>query len=210
MYASTARVGSAACETLFFYKDSKNMRKENLAEALRPQFSKKMGEFLSLKSEKAIAAEAEVAKLKSTLEAMADQSPARAGIEAAIESLNTGDDAYERERREEAAFAVIMLCNELRLPVQLKPRKPKAVKSTEGGAPGAAKGKRRRLDKGERERFEKAVVKLLKGGKSLNRTEIIDLTGMDGPMYTAVTRTLKNEGDIVTEGRGRAATLKLS
>ncbi len=186
------------------------MRKENLAEALRPQFSKKMGEFLSLKSEKAIAAEAEVAKLKSTLEAMADQSPARAGIEAAIESLNTGDDAYERERREEAAFAVIMLCNELRLPVQLKPRKPKAVKSTEGGAPGAAKGKRRRLDKGERERFEKAVVKLLKGGKSLNRTEIIDLTGMDGPMYTAVTRTLKNEGDIVTEGRGRAATLKLS
>ena len=33
---------------------------------------------------------------------------------------------------------------------------------------------------------------------------------MEGPMYTAVTRTLKNEGDIVTEGRGRAATLRLS
>lgn len=188
------------------------MRKENLAETLRPQFTKKMGEFLSLKSEKAIAAEAEIAKLKTMLDGMGDKSPARAGIEAAIESLNTGDDEFERERREEAAFAVIMLCNELRLPVQLKPRKPKAAKaaSATGGASSATKGKRRRLDKGERERFEKAVVKVLKGGKSLNRTEIIDLTGMDGPMYTAVTRTLKNEGDIITEGRGRAATLRLS
>ena len=187
------------------------MRKENLAETLRPQFTKVIGEFLNQKSEKALAAEAEGAKLKSMLDAMDERSPARAGIETAIESLDTGDDTFVRERREEAAFAVIMLCNELRLPVQLKPRKPKpAAAAVNGSAPAPAKGTRRRLDKNERERFEKAVLKVLKGGKSLNRSEIIDLTGMEGPMYTAVTRTLKNEGDIVTEGRGRAATLRLS
>lgn len=188
------------------------MRKENLAEILRPHFTKAIGEFLNQKSEKAIAAEAEVTKLQTMLDGMGEKSPARAGIESAIESLDTGDQEFVRERKEEAAFALIMLCNELRLPVQLKPRKPKPAKvATAGGsAPAAVKGKRRRLDKGERERFEKAVLKVLKGGKSLNRSEIIDLTGMDGPMYTAVTRTLKTEGDIVTEGRGRAATLRLS
>lgn len=166
---------------------------------------------MNQKSEKAVAAEAEVAKLQAMLDGMGDKSPARAGIEAAIESLDTGDAEFVRERKEEAAFAVIMLCNEMRLPVQLKPRKPKAPKAVSAsGTPSATKGKRRRLDKGERERFETAVLKVLKGGKSLNRSEIIDLTGMDGPMYTAVTRTLKTEGDIVTEGRGRAATLRLS
>jgi len=187
------------------------MRKENLAEILRPHFTKAIGEFLNQKSEKAIAAEAEVAKLQTMLDGMGEKSPARAGIESAIESLDTGDQEFVRERKEEAAFAIIMLCNEMRLPVQLKPRKPKPAKTvTANGTAPAAKGKRRRLDKGERERFEKAVLKVLKGGKSLNRSEIIDLTGMDGPMYTAVTRTLKTEGDIVTEGRGRAATLRLS
>ncbi|MEE9404624.1 MAG: hypothetical protein V3V20_07010 [Algisphaera sp.] len=186
------------------------MRKESLAEVLRNPFTKAMTEFLSTKSEKALAADKEIKKLEITRDSLSADSPARVGIEQAIESLNAGDDELARERREEAAFAVIMLCNELRLPVQLKTKAPKPLKAVVVSGQPVVRGKRRRLDKRAREEAEKALLKVLKGGKPFTRSEIIERTGMDGPMYTAVTRILKNEGDIVTVGRGRASLLQLS
>ena len=189
------------------------MTTETLVQQLHDTIHKHVSAFLEQKSEKAVAAEKEIANLQKVLDGMDDHSPARGGIEQAIASLEPDHASEIKQRREDAAVAMLTITNGLRLPLQLKPKapaKPRAAAGVNGAGGGGKPVKRVRLDKGEREKFEKQVMKLLKGGKQLNRTEILDATGMDGPMYTAVTRTLKQEGDIVSEGRGRAATVRLS
>ncbi|MEM0913096.1 MAG: hypothetical protein AAGB29_11770 [Planctomycetota bacterium] len=183
------------------------MTKERLVDLLRPAMSENVEKFSSQKSDKALQAEAEIAKIESLLSGMAEDSPARAELERATQTLAYDPSDDRKSRLRDAAIAVVTICNELGVPVEVK--KPKAAPAATGGATApadkAAGGKRRRTSPAEIERLAVTVRKALPPASTSDARcktieDIAGDTGLSKDAVRSALSKLKREGDAVSNG----------
>jgi len=105
----------------------------------------------------------------------------------------------KRQRLAEVAEAVVIACNNLRLPVQLKKMKP---------AKGSAAASGGRMTKADMEATCKVIMGALppKSGKYIGKAEIASKTKIDPARVNAALQKLKRDGEAANNGvRGQAA-----
>lgn len=183
------------------------MSKERLVDLLRPEMGDRIEKFASQKSDKALEAEAEIAKIESLKSTLGEGSPALAELDRAVQALayNPADDRKARLR--DAAIAVVAICNELGVPVEVKKPRVSAASSQAPAAPAAkpAGGKRRRTSPAEIERLSQLVRKALPPASTSDARcktieDITADTGLSKDEVRSALSKLKREGDAESNG----------
>ncbi|MEM1208880.1 MAG: hypothetical protein AAGI54_06380 [Planctomycetota bacterium] len=182
------------------------MTKERLVDLLRPAMSDSIEKFASQKSDKALEAEAEIAKIESLKSTLGEGSPALAELDKAVAAL-AYDPADDRKARlRDAAIAVATICNQLGVPIEVKkPRVPAAATTTAEPAAKPATGKRRRTSPAEIERLSQLVRKSLPPASTSDARcktieDITSDTGLSKDEVRSALSKLKRDGDAESNG----------
>lgn len=142
---------------------------------------------------------ADIKKLEDALEICGATTPTGKALAKKIARLAPDPAELKRQRLAEVAEAVVIACNNLRLPVQLKKMKP---------AKGSAAASGGRMTKADMEATCKVIMGALppKSGKYIGKAEIASKTKIDPARVNAALQKLKRDGEAANNGvRGQAA-----
>ncbi|MEM6333794.1 MAG: hypothetical protein AAF823_10700 [Planctomycetota bacterium] len=184
------------------------LTKERLIDLLRPVMTEPIETYASQKSDKALEAEAEVAKIEQLKEQLGADSPAVKALEEAISTLAFDPNDDRKARLRDAAVAVVAICNELKVPVEVKRPKPApGTVASPAAAPAAAEKpkKRKRTPPAEIERLALLVRKALPPASTSDARcktieQISDETGVSKDEVRSALSKLKREGDAESNG----------
>jgi len=187
------------------------LTKERLVDLLRPAMKDPIDQYAAQKSAAATKAEADRAELEKVKAQLGADSPAAAELDRAIKSLEHDPGTDRKARLREAAIAVVAVCNELGVPVEVK--KPRSA--TGSGAASTASlsaeegkksgGKRKRTSPAEIERLSQLVRKSLPPASTSDARcktieDITNETGLSKDEVRSALSKLKREGDAESNG----------
>ena len=177
---------------------------ESVVERLRPPLVKVVESVLA----EADSTQSQIADLSRQISAMGDAEGAsgamRQALASALENLESAKAESEREVKKTIATAMVVICNELRVPVALKKPAEQQAAAAEPAkpAPGKSNG---RMTREEKETYLKRIVRLANDRKrrGISRSEIAEELGLKPANVSNLLRQLQSDARLRREGESR-------
>jgi len=180
------------------------LSKEQLIDRLRKDLTSHLDLFLSQKTTEQAEKEAQIDGLNKTIASMSEGSPGVPALQAVIANIQAELDkpGINEPLRKEAAIALIAVCNDFRLPLQLKQAQPAQAIAQ---PTKSSRGTRKRLPKEDMQLACDAIIVILPPSDTpdhlcMAKGRVADKTDLDAKTVSSALIRLNRQGLATSNG----------